>query len=197
LNADGSLGGVLTPLNYDCSDPFVTFGGGCYLVLGADNSASTRYVRFRRYSPGGTAIDGGASNLYSSASPVWDPRAAYNPGNHQFLVTWRDQATYQVLGRTLDAATAARGNIMTALVFNTWGSSDNAGVAYDGANWLCLFADNRGGAPGLFGTRVDSAGAVLDPTPFPVLYGGSSGELAAPIAPDTNTLILAPSRFTA
>lgn len=173
LKADGSMGSAFNVGGSDISNPSVTFGGGCFLTLCADDAT----IRFRRYHPGGTAVDTAASNLYTSSLLRWAPKAAYHPGNHQFLVTWRDQATSQILGRTLDASTAAAGNVITALVINAWTASENCGVACDGTNWLCLFKDMRQGIDGLYGARVDAGGDVLDPSPFPILPGGAFGAL--------------------
>ena len=186
LRSDGSMGSAFDVGGSDISDPFVAFGGGCYLVLCADDAV----IRFRRYRPDGTAIDTSASNLYSGSSVRWAPRAAYHPGNNRFLVTWRDQAAYQILGRTLDASSAALGNVVTALVISAWSSSANAAVACDGTDWLCLFQDVRDGPAGLYGARVDSGGTVLDATPFPVLRGGGHGELVSPVAPCSRVLVL-------
>ncbi|HOW97117.1 MAG TPA: hypothetical protein P5567_13650 [Kiritimatiellia bacterium] len=186
VRADGSMGGAFDIGGSDISDPFVTFGGGCYLVLCADDAA----IRFRRYRPGGTAIDTSASNLYSGSSVRWEPQAAYHAGGNRFLVTWRDQAAYQILGRTLDASTAALGNVITVLVINAWASSANSAVACDGTDWLCLFRDTRNGPAGLFGARVDAGGALLDAAPFPILRNATFGELVPPAAPLTNVLIL-------
>jgi hypothetical protein len=153
LHADGSMSSVITPLGYDISDPFITFGGGCYLVLAVDNDGPN-YLRFRRYRPDETAIDGGNSNLYYDGR-LWmlGTTAAYNPDTGQFLVSWRDQTTYQMLARALDAETAALGNVTTAMVINAWTSSENCGMVYDGSNWLCLFRDTRGGPNSLYGVR--------------------------------------------
>ncbi|MBP7829700.1 MAG: hypothetical protein KA248_07265 [Kiritimatiellae bacterium] len=188
LNADGSMGSVITVFDSEISDPFVTFGGGVYLALWMDYNND--YVGFRRYRPDGTPVDASNSNLYSSSSGCWDPRAAYNPENNRFLVTWRDQATYQVLGRTLEASTAAFGNVVTVLVINAWASSENCAVAHDGTDWLCLLRDTRGGPNGLHGVRVAADATVLDATPFPVLGGAAFGALVPPAAPCTNVLVL-------
>lgn len=186
LKADGGMGSAFDVGGSDISNPSVTFGGGYFLTLCADDAT----IRFRRYRPGGTAVDTAASNLYSSGSLRWAPKAAYHPGNHQFLVTWRDQATSQILGRTLDASTAAGGSVITALVIDAWTASENSAVACDGTHWVCLFKDMRRGISGLYGARVDAGGAVLDPSPFPILPGGAFGALIGSGVPGKDVLLL-------
>ncbi len=186
VNADASMGGVFTVGGVDISDPAIAYGAGCYLVLWADDDV----IRFRRYLPDGSPLDAASSNLYVAASGTcWEPDAAFLSESGQFLVAWRDSNIDVLLGATLDAATAAIGPLITNL--NTSTASSDPKVLCDGSGWLVACNDVRNGLPGIYGMRVDSTGALLDPVPFPLVYGGTAPAVASAVAPSTNALIVA------
>src|SRR5207253_1451782 len=71
------------------------------------------------------------------------------------------------------------------------GDQYNPAVAFDGANYLVVWVDNRSGSSIIYGARVSPAGSVLDPAGIPISVGISANSDEPGVAFDGRNYLVA------
>jgi len=146
--------------------PSVAFDGTDYLVAWTDSRAGTGEfdVYGARVSPAGLVRDTAGIPIATGAQVSVYPAVAWDGAN--CLVVWQSGITsgfsdirgarVSPAGTVLDTAGIAVSTADSAQV--------SPAVAFDGANYLVVWEDERSGpAADIYGARVSTAGSVLDP----------------------------------
>ena len=124
------------------------------------------------------------------------PAAAF--GQTSYLVVWSDQRTGEI--DAPDGTTGADiygirvnpdGTVLDPASFPiavAAGSQTSPQVAFDGTNWMVVWADSRdpSGHTGTYGARVATDGTLLDPQGIPLSPGTSVATANAPAGLDTD-----------
>ena len=151
----------------NCYAPALAYGAGSYLVLWPYYPTSTSgfgYVYGARVSPTGTVLDPSAKGLTSvqniSASSITLDVAFGAP---HFLLTHPNRVSYypDVMGQLVNASVGVQqGNIKFS---SSYVPRFSASVARDDkGGYLVVWKDYRTSPTAIYGTRVSSAGQVLD-----------------------------------
>jgi hypothetical protein len=95
------------------------------------------------------------------------PAVAFD-GTHYFVV-WEDRrdGIPHIYGARVDQL----GNILDTTGIAISSSTDQQAepsVAFDGTNYLVVWCEQNSGSPDIYGTRVSSAGMILDTVPIPI-----------------------------
>jgi hypothetical protein len=161
--------------------PSVAFDGADYLVAWQDsrNFAFTgEDIYAARVTPEGVVLDATGFVVSSAAGAQTAPRVAFGSALH--LIAWTDER-----GSDKDiyaARVTPTGNLVDSsgiVISDAAGNQDTAALAFDGANFLIVWSDARGGALDIYGARVSEAGAVLDPAGLAVSAAADTQELPA------------------
>jgi len=172
----------------DQLDPAVAFDGTNYLAVWADGPYAQDDIYGSRVSPGGSVLDPGGIVIATGFDDQDAP--AVGSADHQSFVAWEDTQApdYDIDGARVDA----NGTVLDPNSIQVSGAPGNQmspAVAFDGLDYLAVWADNRDGddlnpAFKLYGSRVDTTGSVLDPNGMhvsdwpwsgPAVVRGSSG----------------------
>ena len=161
--------------------PSAAFDGTNYLTLWGEavSGSTTSYdIRGLRLTPAGVKLDKTAFTISAATGGQNQPSAAWGKG--VYLVVWTDYrsgsdydvyaARVNASGKVLDPAGIA--------VCAKAGWQNMPRVAFDGTNFLVVWADKRTGNPDIYGTRITPAGKVLEAGGF--LIRKDSKELNAP-----------------
>ena len=141
----------------------LAFDGTNYLVVWADwRSGNAFDIYGARVDTSGTVLDSSGIAITTAADRQWIPSLAFDGTN--YLVVWDDHrspardiygARVSTSGTVLDSSGIP---ICTSVAYQMYPS-----VAFDGANYLVVWEDYRGGTdPDIYGARVDTSGTVLD-----------------------------------
>jgi len=164
-----SGGTVLDPDGFAISGaggaPAVGFDGANFLVVWQAAGMLNSDICGARVTPGGTVLDPGGILISGAPDSQLSPALAFDGAN--FLVVWQD---FRVGGGYYTDVYGARvtpeGTVVDPQGFIiTQAARDQLtpALAFDGANFLVVWEDNRSGDPGIYGTRVTPGGTVLDP----------------------------------
>jgi hypothetical protein len=151
-------GGIVLVRTYFSSYNAVAFNGSNYLVLWRGDGGE---IRGARVSPGGVILDPGGFAITSGG--IYPAEVTLSSDGTDYLVAWSDArfgccsifgARVTGDGRALDPrgfaiATHGRQQLEPA-------------IAYDGANYLVAWTDNRSSTADIYGARVTPSGRVLD-----------------------------------
>ena len=140
--------------------PAVAFSGSDYLVVWEDYRTGCD-VYGARVTPEGEVRDSSGIPISVAADDQWSPAVAF--GDTGYLVVWTDcrSGSYDIYG----ARVSADGSVLDTSgisISAATGARDHPDVAYDGTNFLAVWADGRSGVD-IYGSRVTQAGTVLDP----------------------------------
>ena len=173
--------------------PTVAFDGTNFLVVwpdfGPGGGASNLYAA--RVSPAGVVLDPDQIPVSTATDSQFEPSVAFDGTN--YLVAWRD-------GRNEGGASG--GDIYAARVtpegvvldpngipvFAEQGTQRDLTIAFDGANYLVAWT-NLWADVDVYGTRVSTAGAVLDPEGIPIAAGPGAQEEPAVAFDGDNYLV--------
>ena len=155
---------VCTAVN-DQLCPAVAFDGTNFVTVWYDhrNSTSNPDIYGARLSTTGTVLDGGGIAISMGEDLTYSPAVAF--GGMNYLVVWgRERSGYtpDIYG----ARVTPSANVLEpggVLISKSTNSQDEPAVAFNGANYLVVWLDNRVGIWKIFAARVDTCGAVLDP----------------------------------
>jgi hypothetical protein len=161
----------------------IVFDGTNYFVVWSDarNDSSTDPVRTTevygaRLSPTGTRLDGNGFRITNdNTDDLRWPSVAFDGNN--FLVVWNSSGPECGPNgwRCVRAARVSRsGNVLDPaglVVAGGAGEITDPDVAFDGTNYLVVYADNTGADVDIFANRVTPAGTVQ--APFPVAVAPS------------------------
>ncbi len=148
--------------------PEAAFCSGGFMVVWQDLRSGTEWdVYGSRVSAAGSVLDPAGIPILTGYSHQWVPDIASD--GTAFLVAWADgRATgsdthsdiygtrVDVSGVVLDPGGFA---VSTAALMQHWPA-----VAYDGANYVIAWEDKRSGSCDTYAARVNSSGAVIDPS---------------------------------
>lgn len=161
--------------------PAVVFDGVRYFVVWSDyrNGAHTD-IYGARVSTDGTVFDPGGFTISTANYNQILPRVAFD--GDRYLVVWQDYrsggtysdiygARVDTLGAVIDAAGVE--------ICQTGAKLSRPDVSFDGTNYLVVWDDCITlGSPScdIYGTRVDTSGAVLDVDRIPISVGTSESK---------------------
>ena len=170
--------------------PAIAFDGTNHLVVwGSQGSGYSSEIRGRRVKNDGTVLDQRILVSSSANDFVAAPTVAF--GGKDYLVAWggyRDNWGGLYAARVDTSGTVRDSACIT--VCTEGGVTDFAAVAFDGRNYFVVWEDYRGEGLDLYGARIDTSGAVLDPGGFPIATGTGWQELPAVAFDGTNYLVV-------
>jgi len=159
----------------------ITSDGADYLIIWGDKPAWRT-----RIAPDGTFLDP-EPVMFSDLGVYMYGRKVISNGT-AFFTVWTDNrlSSYDVYG----ARISADGEMLdqNGLLYSVQSNSQNApAAAYDGANYLVVWEDDRNAADGqdhflnIYGARITPEGTVLEPEAIPISIdvGYQSGAVAA------------------
>lgn len=144
------------------SRPAAASDGADFLVAWSDLRDDTADIYAARVSHDGVVLDTSGIVVCNAAGAQTLPAVTYNGAD--YLVVWQDRR--DMACRIYAARVTSGGTVLDPQGFRVCDSASlqqNPGVAFDGANCLVVWSDNRAGTD-IFGARIDANGHVLDPT---------------------------------
>jgi hypothetical protein len=152
---------VYTPTPSEQSYPATAFDGTNFLVVWGDWGHGGVYGT--RVDQSGRVLDSAGIAVTRTAYNWQGPQVAY--GATSYLVVWQDYRGGSSIS-TYAARVSTSGDVLdpNGIVVSTAGNSQAyASVAFDGTDYLVVWADLRGGEFDIYGARVSQSGTVLDP----------------------------------
>lgn len=150
----------------------LAFDGSNYLVVWAARDGMRSDIYGARVSRAGTVLDP-TPILISRAARFVRPTIAFDGSN--YLVVWPDDRSGDWNGNIYGARVSPAGSILDPAGIEVSAAVNAQGdpaVASDGTAYLVVWEDWRsGGCCGIFGTRITSAGVVLDPAGIAISTG--------------------------
>jgi len=148
------------------SSPGVAFDGTNYLVAWAKFPANPDGDIFSvRVTPSGVVLD--TSGIAISKAAYWqsDPSVSYGGGN--FLTVWEDYRSGSYTQSDIYGTRVSGSGMVLdsmAIPISTLANNQNQpAVAFDGTNWLAVWADLRNGSRSdIYGARIGLGGGLLD-----------------------------------
>lgn len=144
------------------TEPSLSYTGSGYLLVWTDTRAG-RYgdIYGARLSPTGAPLD--ATPIVISGKAVDEAGPSVACGGGVCLVLWHAQGTaYDVIGARVNPATGAVLDPAGIAVAGGYLDQMNPSVAYDGAQFLAAWRDQRTGYDEIYAARISTAGSVLD-----------------------------------
>lgn len=153
--------------------PAVSFDGTNYLVVWAKFVNNTHDIFGARVTPGGQVLD--EFSIFSATGGQISPSVAFDGVN--FLVAWSDTRSGSPVGPDADifGARVTPGGVILdpdgISISTAAGIQDAPQVSFDGTNYFVAWVDGRNDVTssqpglGIFGTRVDPDGTLLDGPP--------------------------------
>jgi hypothetical protein len=146
-------------LSYNEGFPAVAFDGTNYLVVWEDDRSGDSEIYGTRVSTGGTVLDPGGI-LIATGDYWFSPDVAFDGTN--YLVVWWGGSNDDIMGARVDTL----GGVVDVGGFGIYTGDyeqEFPAVAFDGDNYLVVWHDERNSFQlDIYGTRVDTSGAVLD-----------------------------------
>jgi hypothetical protein len=170
LDQNGNLLAADLPIVTNTSKqagPSVAYGGGGYLAVWIDQrtSATTGTDVYGAW----ILPDGTVSSEFAVTNATANQRAAsvvYDPAANNFLVTWIDDRNGTNNFDIYGAVVAPGGGVASGPFAMVTGTGNQRGphVRYDYGNnqYFMVWFDNRSGNYDVYGSRVSSAGSLLD-----------------------------------
>ncbi|MCY1016116.1 hypothetical protein [Pyxidicoccus sp. MSG2] len=196
VSRDGQL---LDPFGFEITDtphyhaaPSVAFDGTNFLVVWERQltPSSATDIHATRVSPAGQVIDPAPAVISSAGFSQESPRVAFDGTN--FLVVWLDWRN----GSSSDVYGARVGRdgkrIGTDFPISTGPQSEYLPtVAFGGSEFLVVWSDSRSGTGNsdLYGTRISTAGTVLEPSGRSIISAPGSQGAPALVSDGTQYLL--------
>ncbi len=141
--------------------PAVAHDGTNFLVVWTNWTQTTVTLRGARVSGAGTVLDPAGIDISTAAGIKYAPSLAHDGTN--FLVVWQDSRSggHDIYGARVNGA----GTVLepSGIPLSTAVNDQTSpSVAYNGTNFLVVWQDARSGVSDIYGTRVNSAGTVLN-----------------------------------
>ncbi|UCF79297.1 MAG: T9SS type A sorting domain-containing protein [Candidatus Eiseniibacteriota bacterium] len=152
--------------------PAVAFDGVNYLVVWQDDRAGPEWdIYGMRVGSDGEALDDKALAICTAPGDQGYPAAGFDGSN--YLVVWEDYANGPADIR--GARVGADGIVLDPASLEISIQPNNQydpSIAFDGTNYLVVWADARDGESyDIYGTRISRDGVVLDPEGMPISIG--------------------------
>ena len=184
----GPTGTVLDPSGVTVSaapgaqlNPALAFGGSSSLVVWEDyRNGPSADLYGARVTESAALLDPGGIAIATGAEYQWNAAAAFDGAS--FLVAWDAYAAgagSDVHARRVSTAGALLGSGPVAVAAGVGGQARPA-LAFDGANYLAAWQDDRTSVFDVHGVRVSPAGAVL--APVAAISTAAQGQLGAAVA---------------
>jgi hypothetical protein len=171
--------------------PAVAFDGSNYLVLWEDNRSGWN-IYGARVTVGGVVLDPGGIAISSALAGQWLAAVAFDGTN--YLVVWDELhgcCWWGIYGArvTKGGVVLDPGGIAIATPDNI---TDEPAVAFDGTNYLVVWADYRSSDSwDIYGARVTMGGVVLDPEGIAIsTVSGNSQDTPAVAFDGTNYFVV-------
>lgn len=167
---------TLSEVEHDC--PTVAFCGQNFLVVWGDyRNVSDADVYGARVDTAGTVLDPVGIAICTEAGNQSAPAVASSGSN--WLVAWLDERVDDgdIYGCRVEPNGTVLDGTGLAICAEDWDQGDQA-IAFDGTNYLVVWADRRGDDDDIYGARVTVAGTVLDPSG--ILISGADMEQRTP-----------------
>jgi hypothetical protein len=164
--------------------------GGNTLVVWTDTRGGQNHDIYgaRVNLAGGTTLDTSGIAISTAANDQLVPAVASN--GSEALVVWQDNrnGNFDIYGALISSAGAVTLNDIAISVGT--GAQDNPAVTWDSASgqFIVAWQDNRGGTFQIYGTRVDTTGAVLDASGVQLHASSTAQSAPALTSSGTNTL---------
>lgn len=174
-NWDWDIYGARVDINGNVLDPdgfVISAIPGCYQYYPSVISGNTNFlvvwwyagvgVYGCRVTPEGQILDPDGFPVSSNLGAPLPPSVSFDGVN--YFIVWQDPrglGDFDIYGVRADTA----GNVLDTTEIHISAadnSQENPAVAFDGANYLVVWQDNRWGQFDIYGTRVDTSGLVLD-----------------------------------
>jgi hypothetical protein len=168
----------------------VAFDGTNFLVVWQDNRGNGFDIYGVRVSASGTVLDPSGLAISTATGHQRNPALAYDGTN--YLVVWEDtrsSPTSDIYGARVSPSGAVLDPNGLGLCLR-FSSQEQPAVAYDGTNYLVVWADSGTSNPrDIYGTRVSRAGAVLDPA-FLEINANAADQAAPALAFDGSNYLV-------
>ena len=147
----------------------LVFGGNNYFVVWSDYRSGSGFdIYGARVSTTGTVLDPTGIPISTANYYQWYPQVVFD-GNNYFVV-WSDYRSGS--GSDIYGARISTGGTVldpTGIPISTTDDHQwNPQVVFGDNNYFVVWEDNRAGNTDIYGTRVSTAGTVLDPTGIPI-----------------------------
>ncbi|HET8539400.1 MAG TPA: Ig-like domain-containing protein [Anaeromyxobacter sp.] len=152
------------------TDPAIAWNGTQFLVAWYDGRNGTNDIFCARVTAEAEVLDPGGVPVSTAAAAQVYPVVAANGGD--WLVVWYDYRTSATTNADVyGARVSGAGEVLdpSGIAISAGaGYQTDPAVAWNGANYLVVWSDDRNGSNDIYGARVSPAGAVLDPTGFAI-----------------------------
>lgn len=171
--------------------PAIAFDGTNHLVAWTDRRNGGADIFATRVNASGQALDPGGIAVSTAAGDQASPTIAFDGAN--YLVAWEDSRgdTSDIYGTrvTTGGAVVDTGGLGLG---TTTGTERLPSISFDGTRYLVAWQVEPAAAAAtdIAGTRVDTAGAILDPTPIAISNAADS-QLAPAVAYDGSAFLVA------
>jgi hypothetical protein len=161
---------AISTASYDQYSPKIVFGGNNYFVIWQDyRNGVDNDIYGTRVSTTGTVLDPSGIPISTAAYDQWNPQTVFDGTN--YFVLWEDgrngidsdiySARVNTTGIVLDPSGIPISNA------TNWQNYPK--VVFSGTNYFVVWEDYRSGVDkNIYGTRVSTAGIVLDPSGIPI-----------------------------
>jgi hypothetical protein len=169
--------------------PAVAANGTDFLVVWQDSrSGPVDDVYAARVSGAGTVLEPAGIPISTAANGQQAPSVAWN--GSAFLVVWQDSRSgpSDIYGARVTSA----GNVLDAagIAISTAANDQTApAVAWNGADFLVVWTDDRSGPSDIYGARVSGAGSVLDPAGI-AISTAANGQTAPAVASNATDFLV-------
>jgi hypothetical protein len=149
------------------SSPSIVSDGTNYFIVWEDNRNGSDDIYGARVTPSGTVLEPGIIPISEAEGNQEYPSIAYDGTN--FLVVWQDSCNgfSDIYGTRVTSS----GEILdtSGIPISTAANNQYSPfIAFDGANYLVVWEDNRSGSNDIYGARVTQLGEVLDTSGIPI-----------------------------
>jgi len=187
-----SDGYVDRPLDDAAHSLDVAFANGQYLVVWTQATSTQGDDIFAsRVTLDGQVLDGSGFDVSSAAGDEQAPAVASDGKN--WLVVWQDHRSGQYVN-IYAARVAPDGTLLDqgGIVISPQAPNHQLqpAVAFDGTNYLVVWADHRNGNWDIYGARVTPDGTVLDANGFPIAVAANQQQAPSIAFDGVNYLVV-------
>ncbi len=169
--------------------PRVAFGGSSFLVVWEDDRDDSYSIYGARMNQDGVLLDSSGVAISTTTNDQWFPAIGFDGTN--FLVVWQDDrgGAYNIYGTRITPS----GTVLDARPIPMCPSPSaqhDPDIAFDGNNYLVVWEDFRNERTDIYGTRVTTAGIVLDPSGIVVCNAPADQWEPTPVFGHDNFLVV-------